>query len=98
MGVLAQLERITPATLSKVVDSLVFLNLVERDPDPLDGRVTPLRLSNDGRALVSSQRAASTLVLDDALAKLTATQRKALTQALPAIESLAEALLEGSDE
>ena len=98
MGVLAQLERITPATLSKVVDSLVFLNLVEREPDPLDGRVTLLRLSDDGRALVSSQRAASTLVLDDALAKLTATQRKALTQALPAIESLAEALLEGSDE
>jgi DNA-binding MarR family transcriptional regulator len=97
MGVLAQLERITPATLSKVVDSLVNLGLIERYPDPLDGRVTLLRLSADGRSMVTAQRIASTQLLESALKKLTPAQQRSLGRALPALESLSEALL-GQDE
>jgi DNA-binding MarR family transcriptional regulator len=98
MGVLAHLERITPATLSKVVDSLETLNLVDRDPDPLDGRVTLVQVSRAGHGLIESLRAASTLALEEALAKLASGERDALLQSLPALEQLAEILLSGQGQ
>ncbi len=98
MGVLAHLERITPATLSKIVDSLTSLDLVEREPDPLDGRVTLLRVSPHGRELIAAQREASTLAIDHALAQLSSDQRHALASALPALEALSEVMLDGRDE
>lgn len=93
MGVLAHLERITPATLSKVIDSLEALELVERDPDPLDGRVTLIRVSKTGRRLIETQRAATTRALGVALAKMDGAQRDLLLESLPALEGLAEILL-----
>jgi DNA-binding MarR family transcriptional regulator len=93
MGVLAHLERITPATLSKVVDSLEALNLVEREQDSEDGRVTLVKVSRAGRKLIETQRTASTLALEEALAKLAPNEREVLMQSLPALEKLAEILL-----
>lgn len=93
MGVLAHLERITPATLSKVIDSLEVLELVERDPDPLDGRVTLIRVSTTGRRLIETQRAATTHALEVALVKMESAQRDLLLESLPALEGLAEILL-----
>ena len=98
MGVLAHHERITPATLSKVVDSLESLGLVEREPDPLDGRVTLVKVSPAGRQLIEAQRAASTRALEQALAKLTPADRDALLQSMTSLERLAEILLCGNDE
>ncbi len=98
MGVLARLERITPASLSKVVDSLETLNLVERGPDPLDGRVTLLQVSDAGRVLIRETRASSTLALEHALAKLSPEDRASLNSTLPAIEKLANLLLSGIDD
>jgi DNA-binding MarR family transcriptional regulator len=98
MGVIAQLERITPASLSKVVDSLEALALVEREPDPLDGRVTLLKVSDAGRDLISERRAESTLALEEALTKLTPSERSLVHRSLPALEKLAEILLVGSDD
>ena len=97
MGVIAHLERIAPATLSKVVDSLEALDLVERETDPLDGRVTLVNVSPTGHRLIATLRTASTLALDDALAKLAPSDRDVLLQALPALEQMAEILL-ASDE
>lgn len=93
MGVLAHLERITPATLSKVIDSLEALDLVEREPDPLDGRVTLIRVSTTGRRLIETQRAASTRALEMALAKMEGSKRELLLESLPALEDLSEILL-----
>ncbi len=93
MGVLAHLERITPATLSKVIDSLEALDLVEREPDPLDGRVTLIRVSTKGRRLIETQRAASTRALEVALAKMEGAKRELLLESLPALEDLSEILL-----
>lgn len=98
MGVLAQHERITPATLSKVVDSLESLGLVEREPDPLDGRVTLVKVSMVGRQLLETQRTASTRALEHALAKLTPADREVLLQSMSSLEKLAETLLSGTDE
>jgi DNA-binding MarR family transcriptional regulator len=98
MGVLAHLERITPASLSKVVDSLEALALVEREPDPLDGRVTLLKVSDAGRGLIGERRAESTLALEEALTKLTPPERAIVHRSLPALEKLAEILLAGTDD
>jgi DNA-binding MarR family transcriptional regulator len=98
MGVLAHLERITPASLSKVVDSLETLDLVDREPDPLDGRVTLLKVSATGRELIQSQRAASTMALEEALAELATADRDVLLQSLPALEKLSEILLGAREE
>lgn len=97
MGVLAHLERITPATLSKVVDSLEAVDLVEREPDPLDGRVTLVSVSPAGHHLIETLRTASTLALEEALAKLEPHDRDVLMQSLPALEKLAEILLSSSE-
>ena len=97
MGVLAHHERITPATLSKVVDSLESLGLVERVPDPLDGRVTLVRLSAAGRRLIEAQRDASTLALEQALAQLGSADRDALLHSMSALERLSEILLRSTD-
>ncbi len=97
MGVLAHLERITPATLSKVIDSLEALELVEREPDPLDGRVTLIRVSATGRRLIESQRAATTRALEEALAQMDRGHRELLLESLPALEGLAEILLARDD-
>jgi DNA-binding MarR family transcriptional regulator len=98
MGVLAHFERITPATLSKVIDSLEALELVEREPDPLDGRVTLIRVSRTGRLLIETQRDATTHALEVALAKMDRAQRELLLESLPALEGLAEILLAHDDE
>ncbi|MBW4030003.1 MAG: MarR family transcriptional regulator [Acidobacteria bacterium] len=97
MGVLAHHERITPATLSKVVDSLESLGLVERETDPLDGRVTLVKVSPTGHQLIEAQRAASTLALERALARLTPGERHTLSQSLASLERLAELLLCGDE-
>ncbi len=98
MGVLAHLERITPATLSKVVDSLETLELVERAPDPLDGRVTLIRVSPTGRRLIEGQRVATTRALEEALTQMEPAHRDLLLESLPALEELAEILLARNDE
>jgi DNA-binding MarR family transcriptional regulator len=93
MGVLAQLEHITPATLSKVVDSLEALELIERDADPLDGRVSLISVSAKGNELIAQQRAANTEALESALVRLTPSDREILLSATPALERLAEIML-----
>ncbi len=98
MGVLARQERITPASLSKVVDSLDALGLVEREPDPLDGRGTLLSVSATGRRLIREQRAASTQALEEALSKLALADQRVLDRSLPALERLADILLSSVDD
>lgn len=93
MGVLAHLERITPATLSRVVDSLESLKLIEREPEPVDKRVTLLKVSAAGRRMIAAQRRASTQALAEALARLPESDRTALLDSAPALARLAEIML-----
>ena len=92
MGALAHYERITPATLCKIVDSLESLDLVERVADPQDGRVTLARVAPRGRELTTVQRESTTLAIENALTQLSDDERAALASALPALEALANVL------
>jgi len=92
LGVLAQLEGIAPATMSKVVDNLETQRFIVRVPDVLDGRASLIELSDEGAALLHQIRSTSTRAIDQALASLSATERSALDRAVPILEKLSELL------
>ena len=92
LGVLAQLEGIAPATMSKVVDNLETQRFIVRVPDVLDGRASLIELSDEGVALLHQIRSISTRAIDQALASLSATERGALDRAVPILEKLSELL------
>jgi DNA-binding MarR family transcriptional regulator len=93
MGVLADLERIQPASLSRLVDALDAMQLIRRETDPFDGRVTLISVSSEGSQLIARQRAANTETLKKALALLTPEERNVVSAAAPALERLAEIML-----
>jgi DNA-binding MarR family transcriptional regulator len=91
-GVLAEHEGMAPATISKIVDSLVREGLVERVDDPTDRRASLLRLSARGAATLEELRTRGTELVRDALGALSSAEREALEAALPALERLSDQL------
>ncbi|WP_106297914.1 MarR family winged helix-turn-helix transcriptional regulator [Knoellia remsis] len=53
LGVVAQHLRIAPRSVTDVVDSLESRELVTREPDPEDRRATRVRLTAQGRSLLT---------------------------------------------
>jgi len=92
IGVLANLEGISAASMSKIVDSLVDDSYVERVSDPLDGRASVVQLTNEGREIIYAIRTANTEALEAALASLSESERSLLRRSLPVLEKVAEAL------
>ena len=96
LGALAELEGTTAATMSRVIDSLSARGLIERVPDPLDGRASLVQLSAEGGALVRQLRAGYTEALRAALAELTPADRQIVRRAIPVMARLSE-LLQSSE-
>ena len=92
LGSLAELEGTTAATMSRVIDSLAQRQLIDRVPDPLDGRASLIQLSPEGGALLHGLRVRNTEALRSALAELSPQQRKAVRQAIPVLELLSDLL------
>lgn len=63
-GELASRLRISPRSVTEVVDSLVDAGLVERRPDPKDRRATTLHLTGEGSRLVDEVQASRSQVAD----------------------------------
>ena len=90
---LARLERITPQSMGATVGALEERGLVERMPDPKDGRRAILSLTTAGRDLLRRRRSARSEMLSDALAAgFTRTELKQLQAAAPLIERLAHGI------
>lgn len=85
---LACYERVSPPTLTRCVASLEELGLLERRPDPDDGRAALITLSPSGRKLTADLRRERTTILTGRIEGLDAAQRRALAAALPALEAL----------
>ncbi len=96
LGTLAELEGTTAATMSRVIDSLADRQLIERVPDPADGRASLLRLSPEGGALLHGLRARYTEALRGALAELSDEEQRVVRRAIPVLERLSD-LLQSSD-
>jgi DNA-binding MarR family transcriptional regulator len=89
---LARLEQVSPQSIGATVQSLESRQLIERAPDPGDGRRMILSLTQAGRESVYSKRTARTEQLTRALGTLTAEDQEQLVAAIPALRNLAEVL------
>ena len=92
LGALAELEGTTAATMSRVIDSLADRSLIERVPDPADGRASLVQLSPEGGALLHALRARYTEALRRALSDLSPADRKVIREAIPVMARLNDLL------
>ena len=97
MGALAEAEGTSPATVCRLIDSLAQDGLIERVPDPLDGRASLVRASPEGASLLGAIRAQGTAALRGALDDLSAEDQSIIRDALPALQALTDRLQAGSN-
>jgi DNA-binding MarR family transcriptional regulator len=85
---LARREAVTAPTMSRVLAALDEQGLVIRTPDPHDARGVLIVLSELGGRRVQEVRSTRTALVARRLDRLTAEQRRLLTEAMPALEAL----------
>jgi DNA-binding MarR family transcriptional regulator len=90
---LARAEQITPQGMGATLSGLVRRGLVQRRPDPDDGRRTVMSLTEAGEQVVRTKRSARTQQLADALAaRFSPEEREVLMAAAPLLERLGESI------
>ncbi len=65
---LAEETFLDPSTVSRRVSQLVALHLVERRPDPMDGRASQLQPTSEGEALFEAMKEARNVMFHQAMA------------------------------
>ena len=88
---LAAHEGVTQPAMTQLVDRLQGAGLLDRVPDPSDGRVVQVRITGEGRALLARRRAVRAERVAELLMRLSPGEQALLTAALPAMEALANA-------
>jgi DNA-binding MarR family transcriptional regulator len=88
---LAGLEGVTQPAMTQLVDRLQGAGLLDRVPDPADGRVVQVRITGEGRTLLARRRAVRAERVAELLARLSAGDQALLAAARPALEALANA-------
>ena len=92
-GALAKLEQISPQSMGATLGALELRGLVERRPDPEDGRRAVMSLTEAGRQTLWQRRNARTQQLAKALAAgFTRSELDQLMAAVPLIERLAQSI------
>jgi DNA-binding MarR family transcriptional regulator len=92
LGELAELERLNPTMLSRVIGKLHSMGLIDRVRDPADLRSVTVVSSAAGRRVDKQIKARRATAISQWLELLGAEQAAALTAALPALEELAETM------
>ena len=90
LGQLAEAERVTPPTMSKIVGRLEEAGLVDRMVDPEDRRIQRVSLSGDGAKLIARNRSRKNAYLARKLRKLEPEEVAKLHAAVGVIEKLLE--------
>lgn len=85
---LAERERIRRPTATRVLSRLVEAGLVERIPDPADGRSAIVSVSSEGRALLRRLRRRKTAYLATRVRDLPPQDLSALARATDVLESI----------
>jgi DNA-binding MarR family transcriptional regulator len=85
---LAVREGVTQPAMTQLIVRLQGEGLVTRVPDPADGRVVQVAITDEGRAVLSRRRAARAERLAVLLATLSPQERAAMAAALPALDVL----------
>ncbi|MFJ5798257.1 MarR family winged helix-turn-helix transcriptional regulator [Streptomyces decoyicus] len=91
---LARAEQITPQAMGMTLAGLEGRGLVERRPDPADGRRVAMSMTKDGQRALRDRRSARAEQLAEALAAggFTRAELETLMAAAPLIERLGESL------
>ncbi|KOG41044.1 MarR family winged helix-turn-helix transcriptional regulator [Streptomyces decoyicus] len=91
---LARAEQITPQAMGMTLAGLEGRGLVERRPDPADGRRVVMSMTRDGQRALRDRRSARAEQLAEALAAggFTRAELETLMAAAPLIERLGESL------
>ena len=89
---IASLEGLNPTMLSRIVAKLEVARLVARHSDDADGRVVHVSATDEGRALYEIIRRQRSDALAVALDELSPDDRRTLSNALAALESLVASL------
>jgi DNA-binding MarR family transcriptional regulator len=93
---LASLEGLNPTMLSRVIGRLQELELISRTPDPADLRSASVASTPAGQQVDQQIKARRAAAVAKNLELLTADQVRALAEALPALEALADAMRQPS--
>jgi DNA-binding MarR family transcriptional regulator len=89
-GELASCERVQPPSMTKVLASLEDRGLVRREAHPTDRRQVIVAITEDGEALLDSERRSRDAWLSQRLTRLTSEERALLRQVIPILDKLAE--------
>ena len=90
---LAKLEQISPQSMGATLGALEARGLIERAPDPEDGRRVVLSVTAAGMQLLGSRRTARSEQLARALATgFTRSELEQLTAVAPLLERLAQSI------
>jgi DNA-binding MarR family transcriptional regulator len=89
---LGDLERLNPTMLSRVVSRLHAMELIDRIPDPADLRSASVVSTAAGERTDQQIKARRAAAVSQCLRQLSAGQVAALTEALPALEALADVM------
>lgn len=85
---------LAPNTVSTLVRRLTDAGLLQRQADPGDRRVARLRVTTAARRRIEGWRDQRTVLAAGALSRLSLADRRAIRDALPAVERLVAALHE----
>ena len=92
-GELARVEQISPQSMGATLTALEARGLIERHPDPADGRRVVLSVTGLGLKLLRNKRGARTEQLAQALsAGFTPAELRQLAAAAPLLERLAQSI------
>lgn len=92
LGLLAEAEGTSAATMCRIIDGLEERSLITRVPDPEDGRASNLQLSNEGGALLAELRSRSTEALRNALGELSVGEHEIVAETISLLERLSDVL------
>jgi DNA-binding MarR family transcriptional regulator len=88
---LAELERMRPQSMAETIKDLEVAGLVERSPDPADGRRLLIDLTRAGRkALADSRRRREGWLASAISSRLTQDEQKTLVDAIALLRRLAD--------
>ncbi|NQX28826.1 MarR family transcriptional regulator [Microbacteriaceae bacterium VKM Ac-2854] len=90
LGELADYEQVKPPSMTRTVNCLVDDALVERLPDARDGRITRIRCTDKGAALVLEVRESRNAWLSAQLDALPADERATLADAAAILRRLTD--------
>lgn len=89
LGDLAAAEQVRPPTITRLVTALEAEGLVTREADPHDGRITRVRATARGQAMLAAGRARRVATLARELAALSPEERAGLAATANLMERLA---------